>query len=150
MGVRSRLITQVAIVPGGGHDHVTVHIAGKCVGTLVVGAGEGKALADLLLRAEDEAESWLVKDFNVLYRATQRFSEACHGRGQNGEGPYPAQQDLDMQLARLRPAYEMTEGVRVEARAGTPDPRGWTERGLGLLGAIEAAHEATKKAGEGD
>jgi hypothetical protein len=90
---------------------------------------------------------WLVKDFNVLYRAARRFADACHGRGEGGEGPYPAQEALDAQLERLLPAFEMTESARRAAREGFHDLRRvFSESDSAVL----AAHEATKKAGEGD
>jgi len=90
-------------------------------------------------RAPDE---WLIKDFNVLYRAAKRFADACHGRGQDGEGPYPAQKALDAQLERLRPAYTLTETVRDRAReTGRVEPA--------PPDALES-YERTKRSGEGD
>ncbi len=139
----SRFISSVRRETKGAHEHVTVFIEGRNVGTLVCGQGEGARL-ELLLgasplppRAPDE---WLIKDFNVLYRAARRFSEACYGRGD--EGPYAPHQDLAAQLDRLRPAYDLTDGVRSAAReTGRIEPP--SSDAL-------ANYEATKKAGEGN
>lgn len=58
--------------------------------------------------------SWLVKDFNVLYRCAKRLSDACHGRGP--DGPYKPLHELDAQLERLAPAFTDTEEVRKAMR----------------------------------
>lgn len=56
---------------------------------------------------------WLVKDFDVLYRAAERVSEACHGRGD--EGPYGPLNDLDAQLRRLAPAHREIQALKASA-----------------------------------
>lgn len=55
-------------------------------------------------------ESWLTKDFNVLYRVAQSLADACHGRGDGR--PYEPLKALDAQLERLRPAFTDTQEVR--------------------------------------
>jgi len=113
--------------------------------------------------------SWLVKDFNALYRASQ-----------NALVDPTTEQWLRHQLERLRPAFEMTETARRAARLGI-EVRPATDaeaskalddyhaqhgerlerealeafaaRGRGAQQAVDdvlAKHEATKKAGEGD
>lgn len=39
------------------------------------------------------------KEFEELYRAAGRLAAACHGKGENGEGPYQALRNLDRALA---------------------------------------------------
>ena len=58
---------------------------------------------------------WLYKDFNVLYRAALRFSEARMGRADDGR-PYAAHEALKVQLRRLAPAFTDTEEVRKAMR----------------------------------
>ena len=57
---------------------------------------------------------WLVKDFDVLYRAAERLAQACHGRG--NEGPYAPLHALDAQLERLKPAMEQIALVKANLR----------------------------------
>lgn len=59
---------------------------------------------------ETREPDWLVKDFNVLYRAARALADACQGRGDGR--PYPPLMALEAQLARLRPAFESTEAMR--------------------------------------
>jgi len=66
------------------------------------------------ITVETREPSWLVKDFNVLYRCAKRVADACRGRGD--EGPYAPLQELEAQLERLAPAFTDTEEVRKAMR----------------------------------
>jgi hypothetical protein len=106
-------ITSVMVLQVGGHETVSVFVDGKLTGVLMVDIGEGEKLASLLrvkAMATGAEPSWLVKDFNVLYRAALAFSEACAGRGD--ARPYPLHLDLQAQLKRLEPAFQETEAMR--------------------------------------
>jgi hypothetical protein len=68
---------------------------------------------------------WLVKDFNVLYRAAKRFSDACSGTGEDQGKPYEAHQNLKAQLERLAEAFKTTEAERLVSwtrRRDAPEP----------------------------
>lgn len=117
------LVTSVRAETHGAHAHLSVFVRGALAGTLVVSPEDARPLQLLLLLLGSgkrcipiDSIPWLVKDFAVLYAAAQRFANACHGRGEGGEGPYPAQLALDAQLARLLPAYESCEAARRMAR----------------------------------
>lgn len=64
------------------------------------------------ITVETREPSWLVKDFNVLYRAAKRFSDACSGGGEDAGRPFAAHQELKAQLERLAPAFTDTEEIR--------------------------------------
>jgi len=66
------------------------------------------------ITVETREPSWLVKDFNVLYRCAKQALDACRGRGD--EGPYAPLLELEAQLERLAPAFTDTEEVRKAAR----------------------------------
>lgn len=61
---------------------------------------------------------WLVKDFNVLYRAAKRLAEAVDEETLVTATPFNALQDLKAQLERLAPAYNVTEAERAAPRNG--------------------------------
>lgn len=106
-------ITSVRVEIRGGHDCVRVWVDGKLSGELLTDAGRGEELASLLrvkAMATGAEPSWLVKDFNVLYRCALAFSEACLGRGD--ARPYQPHLNLQAQLERLKPAFTDTEEVR--------------------------------------
>jgi hypothetical protein len=62
------------------------------------------------ITTETREPSWLVKDFNVLYRCAKNLAEACNGRGD--VGPYQRLNELEAQLERLAPAFTDTEEIR--------------------------------------
>ncbi len=117
--------------------------------------------------------SWLVKDFNILYRTAKRLIE--REPDARGNTPDSDLEDLEATLEHLKPAFEMTESVRTAARLGVEIRpatdaeasdgldryyaehrerlEGFATRGRNGQQAVDeilAAHEATKKAGEGD
>lgn len=107
-------ITSVRVERRGAHDHVHIHVDGKLSGTLVVDAGDGWAFS-AKLQGLGAAEEWLVKDFNVLYRAARAVVNTepdARGNVDGGRADH-----LERQIARLRPAYEMTENVLLHGRA---------------------------------
>ncbi len=141
---RKPLVSSVVVHTEGAHEAVNVWLRGAHVGKLLVGKGQGEALRAVLLsehaqpsRSPDE---WLIKDFNVLYRAAWAAMTAePDARGNVDEALFDA---LDAQLLRLKPAFDLTEGVRSAAReTGTihPPPSD-----------ALANYAATKKAGEGN
>jgi hypothetical protein len=72
--------------------------------------GEQKRIDELEAAMRRLGESWLIKDFNVLYRVAASLADACHGRGDGR--PYEPFRALDAQLERLKPAFTDTEEVR--------------------------------------
>ncbi len=151
---RQPLVSSVVVHTEGAHEAVNVWLRGAHVGKLLVGKGQGEPLRNLLLlehsrvgqeiigarqpsRSPDE---WLIKDFNVLYRAAWAAMTAePDARGNVDEALFDA---LGAQLLRLKPAFDLTEGVRAAAReTGRIEPP--SDEAL-------ANYEATKKAGEGD
>ncbi len=64
----------------------------------------------MVARLSKDEPHWLVKDFNVLYRAAKAFSDVCAGLG-DGK-PYVPHKELQAQLERLAPAFNDTEEVR--------------------------------------
>src|SRR5262245_3208802 len=64
---------------------------------------------------------WLIKDFNVVYRAAARLLETLPAQFA-GEQRGEAAADLRSQLERLKPALEYTESVRAAARVLQGDP----------------------------
>ncbi len=140
----SRFISSVRRETKGAHEHVTVFIEGRNVGTLVCGQGEGARLELLLgaspLPPRQAPDEWLIKDFNVLYRVTRDLLR-CVGNGDESTTAR-ALNAVAGQLTRLRPAFDLTEGVRLAAReTGRIEPP--SSDAL-------ANYEATKKAGEGN
>lgn len=121
-------ITQIEVRPArGAHEEVAVWVDHKLVGVLTVGEGEGRWLAEVLQQGNDLAQlrqtaaehlreaacvsseaPWLVKDFNVLYRAADGALQ------QAVLDLYTCEhmRDLGRQLERLAIAFEMTETIR--------------------------------------
>jgi len=126
--VPEQFISSVTVERVGGRDHVTVFVLGKCSGTLVVNAGQGAQLASAVRDGSglDPVESWVVKDFNVLYRAADRLVQRMPSIVDE-----TVQDELDWlgaQLARLAPAFEMTETIRKGGQTETFSP--WLDRFL--------------------
>lgn len=86
-------------------------------GALALGAGELRNSAALLRQntlAQGAQPSWLVKDFNVLYRvALQLFDATEESPDRKVER---ARHSLGVQLERLKPAFTDTEEVRALMR----------------------------------
>lgn len=68
-----------------------------------------KRIAELEAALVRLGESWLIKDFNVLYARASALADACNGRG---DRPYAALRELEAQLERLETAFTDTEEVR--------------------------------------
>lgn len=56
--------------------------------------------------------SWLVKDFNVLYRVATQYLERTTHLDQRFDAEQADSRDLRAQLERLKPAFTDTEEVR--------------------------------------
>lgn len=80
-------------------------MASERLAELVVTAVNALAQGD---GAKALIEGWLAKDFNALYSAAHRASEAPSAE---------ALQDLGRQVARLAPAFQLTKNLRVWARS---------------------------------
>lgn len=89
----------------------------ECRGALLEGANvmrEGAAAARRNTLAQGAQPSWLVKDFNVLYRvALQLFDATEESPDRKVER---ARHSLGVQLERLKPAFTDTEEVRALMR----------------------------------
>jgi hypothetical protein len=106
---------QAGTVTHGEGEFCTVEfcdIEGRTLAVVENFAARDGGLLPLCGMAPTHPPAWLVRDFLALYQAARRFAAACHGRGEGGEGPYPAQRLLDGQLVRLAPTFELLERTR--------------------------------------
>jgi hypothetical protein len=127
-----------------GDTDVAVQIQ-LAMNSLVAGMLGLPTMEDVMAMARVSRDSsWLVKDFNVLYRVADETTAAMAVEG------YVAH-DLATQLARLKPAYELTESVREATRTGLAAPhKSWAERGLDLLGKLSGRRTELRPATDAD
>lgn len=109
-------ITSVRVELRGAHEHVSVWVRGQLVGNLIVGIGDGDRMQAVLLGMGSGADPhWLVKDFHILYRLTERLVADLDAEKVTDLGW------IRLQLQRLAPAFEECEAVR-RMLTGRPGP----------------------------
>lgn len=72
----------------------------------------------MTLPQTDRDVHWLVKDFDVLYRAALDVSESIVEPARET----PPQRFLRVQLCRLKPAFEIIQGMKAALRSGKDQP----------------------------
>lgn len=108
--VRDQLRQQVTYLEGQLKETETALLeARQALGEGAQALRDDAAAARRNTLAQGAQPSWLVKDFNVLYRVAVSYFDATDGRTRAAQ---KARRDLGIQLERLKSAFTDTEEVK--------------------------------------